>query len=121
MAETDASSGTSFNASRIVACRGVGWAHTLYESPTGDGDQAMLVMYAQPSNQIGSTTRQSEIRADAQKTFLEQSRASQQSFSGVNLDEEAANLIRYQQAYQASARLIQIGSSLFQDLLDVVG
>lgn len=46
-------------------------------------------------------------------------RASQQSVSGVNLDEEAAKLIQYQQAYQAAARAMQISSSLFDDILSI--
>jgi flagellar hook-associated protein 1 len=43
----------------------------------------------------------------------------QQSLSGVNLDEEAANLLRYQQNYQAAGKMIQIASSLFQTVLDL--
>jgi flagellar hook-associated protein FlgK len=39
--------------------------------------------------------------------------------SGVNLDEEAANLIRYQQAYQASARLMQTANQMFDALLRI--
>jgi len=39
---------------------------------------------------------------------------------GVNLDEEAVNLVRYQQAYQAAARTMQIAASLFDELLNVV-
>jgi len=77
--------------------------------------------YGQLVSDVGTTTRQSDIALAAQQTFLDQSRQAQQSFSGVNLDEEAANLVRYQQAYQASARVIQIGTSLFQDLLQIFG
>lgn len=44
----------------------------------------------------------------------------QQQVSGVNLDEEAANLLRYQQAYQASAQLIQTAQSLFDTLIATV-
>jgi flagellar hook-associated protein 1 FlgK len=40
------------------------------------------------------------------------------NLSGVNLDEEAANLVRYQQAYQAAAKVISVANSLFQSLLD---
>lgn len=72
-------------------------------------------------SRVGDDTRQSDVRTSAQNVFLEQVRAQRESFSGVNLDEEAANLLRYQQAYQASARVIQVGSQLFQDLLDIVG
>ena len=39
------------------------------------------------------------------------------AISGVNLDEEAANLMRYQQAYQAAAQLIRVASTLFDTLL----
>jgi flagellar hook-associated protein 1 FlgK len=66
---------------------------------------------------VGSTTRQAEIGLTAQQTFLQQAQQAQQSLSGVNLDEEAANLVRYQQAYQASARVLQVGKEIFADLL----
>jgi flagellar hook-associated protein 1 len=42
------------------------------------------------------------------------------SISGVNLDEEAANLLRYQQAYQAAAQVIAVSSTLFDTLLMAV-
>jgi flagellar hook-associated protein 1 FlgK len=77
--------------------------------------------YGQLVSEVGNTTRQAEIGLTAQQTFLQQAREAQQSFSGVNLDEEAANLVRYQQAYQASARVIQVGKQLFDDLLQVLG
>ena len=44
----------------------------------------------------------------------------QQSVSGVNLDEEAANLVQYQQAYQAAAQVINVSSTLFKSLLNAV-
>ena len=43
--------------------------------------------------------------------------ATQDSISGVNLDEEAANMLKYQQAYQAAAQLIRVASTLFDSLL----
>ncbi|MDF0677940.1 MAG: flagellar basal body rod C-terminal domain-containing protein, partial [Nitrosomonas sp.] len=42
-----------------------------------------------------------------------------QSLSGVNLEEEAANLLRYQQMFQASSKVIEIGNSLFDSLLRI--
>ena len=50
---------------------------------------------------------------------MEQSVAAQQSLSGVNLDEEAANLIRYQQQYQACGKMIEIAARLFDTLLAI--
>ena len=55
----------------------------------------------------------------AQETLTQQTEAAQQGLSGVNLDEEAANLIRYQQMYQASGKLIEIASKLFDTLLAI--
>lgn len=66
---------------------------------------------AQGAGQSASVSRQ--MQADALTR--------QQSVSGVNLDEEAANLLRYQQAYQASAKLIQASQTLFDALLAVAG
>ena len=43
----------------------------------------------------------------------------QQSVSGVNLDEEASNLLQYQQLYQANSKVIQTAASLFQTLLGI--
>lgn len=69
---------------------------------------------------VGSGTRQAEINALAQGRVLEQAKATREEISGVNLDEEAANLIRYQQAYQAAAQVISTANSLFDTLLDAV-
>jgi flagellar hook-associated protein 1 FlgK len=77
--------------------------------------------YGQMVTDVGSKTRQSEINLSAQEVMLEQSMASRDSVSGVNLDEEAADLIRFQQAYQASAQVIGAADAVFQALLDAVG
>ncbi|MOA67166.1 Flagellar hook-associated protein 1 [compost metagenome] len=53
----------------------------------------------------------------AQDGLTEQLSALQQSESGVNLDEEAANLLRFQQYYQASAKIIEVGTSVIDTLL----
>jgi flagellar hook-associated protein 1 FlgK len=45
--------------------------------------------------------------------------ATQQAFSGVNLDEEAANLMRYQRAYQAAGKALQIANSMFDTILEL--
>jgi flagellar hook-associated protein 1 len=46
-----------------------------------------------------------------------QALAAQQAVSGVNLDEEAANLLQYQRAYQASAKAMQIANTMFDALM----
>ncbi|MBL8397250.1 MAG: hypothetical protein JNL84_03760, partial [Candidatus Accumulibacter sp.] len=76
--------------------------------------------YARLINATGNKARQVAVSSEAQQALLAQSQATRDSFSGVNLDEEAANLIRYQQAYQASAKALQVGSTLFDTILQVV-
>jgi flagellar hook-associated protein 1 FlgK len=68
---------------------------------------------------VGNKARQVEITGQAQQSLLEQAQTTRDQLSGVNLDEEAANLLRYQQAYQAAARMIDIASSLFDEILAV--
>lgn len=67
--------------------------------------------------QIGNKTREVEITGKAQQSLFEQAEASRSQLSGVNLDEEAANLMRYQQAYQAAAKVMAIASTLFDEIL----
>jgi flagellar hook-associated protein 1 FlgK len=69
---------------------------------------------------IGSKAEQINTAQTAQAAVNTQAVADQQSTSGVNLDEEAAHLLQWQQAYQAAAKALQIGSSLFQNLLTAV-
>lgn len=73
--------------------------------------------YSQIVSSVGVKARDVSVTAQAQASLITQSQSAQQSLSGVNLDEEAANLLRYQQAYQASGKLMQIASTLFDTLL----
>jgi flagellar hook-associated protein 1 FlgK len=75
--------------------------------------------YGQLTSSVGNTAREMEIASDAQETIATRSREAQQSLSGVNLDEEAANLLRYQQAYQASSKVIEVASTLFDTILRI--
>ncbi len=75
--------------------------------------------YAQTVSTTGSKARQIQVNSEAEQTLLQQAEASRDSLSAVSLDDEAANLIRYQQAYQAAAKALQIGSSLFDAILEL--
>lgn len=68
---------------------------------------------------IGNRAREAQIASSAQAQLADTASAGQQALSGVNLDEEAANLLRYQQAYQAAGKALQIADSLFSTLLDL--
>ena len=76
--------------------------------------------YSALTTAVGSTTQQVKINLQVEQSLLTSTQAERESISGVNLDEEAADLIRFQQAYQAMSRVVQTAQTLFQTLLDVV-
>lgn len=84
------------------------------------GSQSYATAYANLVSYVGSTTNTYKATSAAQSTLLQQAQTAQQSNSGVNLDEEAANLIKYQQLYQANSKVIQTASSLFDTILQMV-
>lgn len=73
--------------------------------------------YGQLVSEIGNKTRELEVTSKAQANLLTQTQNSIQSISGVNLDEEAANLLRFQQVYQASSKVIELSKTLFDSIL----
>ena len=75
--------------------------------------------YAALVSDIGNKTREISTTGDAQQALLDQATAARNAVSGVNTDEEAANLIIFQEAYQASAKVIEIASKLFDTLLAI--
>jgi flagellar hook-associated protein 1 FlgK len=77
--------------------------------------------YAQMVAEVGAKAREVKVNQTAQGVLLSRVTESQQSLSGVNLDEEAANLLRYQQAYQAAGKMIELASRLFDTLLNIGG
>lgn len=76
--------------------------------------------YGQLVADVGTRTRQAQVNSQTQKSMLEQSQAAYDSVSGVNLDEEAADLLRFQQAYQAAAQVIAVADQIFDTLIDAV-
>jgi flagellar hook-associated protein 1 FlgK len=66
---------------------------------------------------IGVSTNQAQVGAEAQQVILQDTQSAVDTVSGVNLDEEAANMLRYQQAYQAAAQVIRITQDMFDTLL----
>lgn len=70
-------------------------------------------------SEVATATRRSGINLAAQNVITEQAVIDQLSVSGVNLDEEAADMLRFQQAYQATAQMIGVADVLFQTVLSV--
>lgn len=71
--------------------------------------------------QIGSRTQSAQFAAELSSSFAANLERDRTAVSGVNLDEEAARLIQYQQAYQASAKMIQIAQNVFDTLITSMG
>ena len=77
--------------------------------------------YNQLVSTVGIKTSQANISMKSQGIVLEQSKLARDSVSGVNLDEEAADLLRYQQAYQAAAKVMAASDQMFKTLLNSLG
>ncbi|MEM7082004.1 MAG: flagellar hook-associated protein FlgK [Pseudomonadota bacterium] len=112
----DANSGGVGDNSNMLALAGLQGAGVLDGGGTTLGGSVSQLVAA-----VGTTTQQAATSLTAQQTLLDQSLADQQAVQGVNLDEEAANMLRYQQAYEAAARMITVADSLFNSLLNAVG
>ena len=77
--------------------------------------------YAALMSQVGVKVQSVQYTAEVSKSIADNLESSRTSVSGVNLDEEAAKLLQYQQAYQASAKMVQIAQTIFDSLMASVG
>ena len=75
--------------------------------------------FAQLVSSVGNKAHEVQVNGAASQALLAGVTTEQQNVSGVNLDEEAANLLKYQQAYQAAGKVMQIASTLFDTLLSL--
>ena len=82
-----------------------------------NGAASYQEVFAATIGKIGVQVRQAESALVTQTALRDQSEQSLNALAGVNLDEEAANLLRFQQAYQASAQVISTANELFQSLI----
>lgn len=85
----------------------------------GNGSSDFQGAYSQLVSRIGNKTRELEVTSSATGRLLTETKSALQNESGVNLDEEATSLLRYQQAYQAAAKVMQIASEMFDMLLSL--
>ncbi|MDH6591119.1 flagellar hook-associated protein 1 FlgK [Variovorax sp. TBS-050B] len=77
--------------------------------------------YAKLVSEVGNRAMELRVAEKTQTSVTEQIRASRDSISGVNQDEETANLLMYQQMYQANAKVIQTASTMFDAILGIRG
>jgi flagellar hook-associated protein 1 FlgK len=83
------------------------------------GGQKPLDFYSRLIFQVGSDTSNTAADLDASQLILRQLEDQRSSISGVSLDEEAANLVRYQSAYQAAARVVSTVNSLLDTVVNL--
>jgi len=84
------------------------------------GTASFQESYGQIVSTVGGLTHAANISADAQESLLNRATEARENLAGVNLDEEAANLIKFQQSYQAAAQAISTASTLFDTLIGAV-
>ncbi|MBM4220819.1 MAG: flagellar hook-associated protein FlgK, partial [Gammaproteobacteria bacterium] len=86
-----------------------------------NGTQSVNELGADIIATVGSTANRAKNEVLIQQSLREQSEIDLENVSGVNLDEEAANMLRYQDAYLAASKVVSIADGLFQNLLQIVG
>ena len=91
-----------------------------YASTLNGSENSYQEFYGGLVAQVGVISNQAGSNLTIENSLLSQATDYRDSISGVNLDEEAANLLRYQQAYQASAQMIKIADQLFQTLINSI-
>lgn len=84
------------------------------------GNTSFEQSYSTLVSEVGVITQQIQINLEVEESLLSSAIERRESVSGVNLDEEAADLIRFQQAYQAMSRVVQTAQELFNSLLAAI-
>ncbi|MBM0108310.1 flagellar hook-associated protein FlgK [Steroidobacter sp. S1-65] len=111
----DNSNGTGDNRNALLL------SGLMSEPVLNNGTTSLSAAVGQFVGDIGVKTNQAQVTAAAQKVVAEEAQASMDAVSGVNLDEEAANLLRYQQAYMAISQMIRVADTCFQSVLQATG
>lgn len=120
--------GAPANGDTFTIARNTGEGDTRNASLMGDlqsknildgGKATYQSAYANIVSTIGNKAREVQVNAAAANAQLESAQTAANNVSGVNLDEEAANLLKYQQAYQASGKVMQIADTIFDTLLSI--
>jgi flagellar hook-associated protein 1 FlgK len=89
------------------------------QATMGNGATTFNGAYSQLVSEVGNKAMEIKVATKTQESVTSQIKASQQSISGVNEDEETANLLMFQQMYQANAKVIQTASTIFDAILGI--
>jgi flagellar hook-associated protein FlgK len=91
----------------------------LEYDPLMPGGLTMTEAYIERVNLVGNVARQAAIAQQALEVVYEQAKETRDGISGVSLDEEASALVRFQQAYQANAKVMQTSMTLFDTIVQI--
>ncbi len=97
----------------------IGISKLQHERISGDGSVTLEEQYLQTIGSIGLETGKARLDAEQASGILAQANSLRERLTGVSIDEETANMVRYQQAYQASARIMQAADDMFKTVLDI--
>ncbi len=90
-----------------------------HERISGEGSVTLEEKYLQTIGNIGLETGKARLDAEQATGILAQANSLRERLTGVSIDEETANMVRYQQAYQASAKIMQAADEMFKTVLDI--
>jgi flagellar hook-associated protein 1 FlgK len=111
--------GDNGNANALVALRDLAFVgRQVLPSGVAQG-QTVTDAYASALANVGVRVQSAKLSADQSASIAADAKTAQASNSGVNLDEEAARLIQYQQSYQAAAKMLQVAQQIFDSLLQL--
>ncbi len=91
-----------------------------HEKVLGGGSKTFEETYLQSVAKIGLATSKSKVNAEQSKGILAQAKSIKERVSGVSIDEEATNMVKYQQAYEASAKMIRTADEMFDSVLGMM-
>lgn len=95
-------------------------ADLRFASVLDAGTTSFSTAYSQTIGRTASRVAEADLSLSAYTSLTASAEAASRGVSGVNMDEEAANLIRFQQSYQAAAKAIQVASVLFDEILGLI-
>ena len=90
------------------------------EKVLGEGSKTFEESYLQSVGKIGLATSKSKVNSEQSKGILAQAKSIKERISGVSIDEEATNMVKYQQSYQASAKMIRAADEMFDSVLTMM-
>ena len=94
--------------------------NTMEGSGGGKPNTSFVGSYSRMVSMVANKTAEAQAAGEAATASLKEATLTRESVSGVNMDEEAANLLRFQQAYLASSKCIEIANTLFDSILNAV-